>query len=160
MLSRLNDVSLSVGLPIYYRSDIDIDASVIERYPGDTEFAWLLKEAGTVIMPLRMGVPAYTCLHWVADKDGQQRYFHIKQGKIRSITQAVLERLVNEAPTGYSDDQVNQILSMRHWGTFHPPEFPAERSAWQSWLKWFRRHDHGLMIRYLERAIELNKVAA
>lgn len=159
MHELLNATSLANGLPISYRSDLTADAELILQHPEGTEFAWLLKEAGTVIMPLCCGVPPISIEFWL-DQGGKQSYFHIKGNSVTQVSAQKLKHLIHQMPTDISESGVNRILEMRHWGMFHKPTFPAERSAWGEWRNWFISHKHDLMANYLDRAIRLNQKAA
>lgn len=160
MLPLLNAISDKQDLPKHYRGDLALDANTIANYPKGTKFLWVLRENGTVLMPLNIGVDEQTVLYWLDGIGGDMRYFHIVGENIREITDKNVRELVIQLPRDFSEEGVNRILSFRHWGIFHPPQFPAVRSSWGDWLKWFRNHEIKIMARYLEGAINLHRNAA
>lgn len=160
---QMKELAIELSLPKLHAEDLDVDLCILQKYK-DHEYVWLLREAGTILLPLKIGVDYHLFEHYTPRSS---ELFHIDASgeTITSITvDRVLElgKLKPLCDTLWSTDvdqfdtQVETLLGYRHWnGPFTTPEIPTNQ--WGDWLKYFRDIDQTVMIEFMENAIDYRK---
>lgn len=143
------------GLPKYYKGDLEYDKDIIEKYDG-CSFLWVLREAGTNMIPLKKGVEPVHVTYYITDPTAL--FYVVGLSGIRQITAQELEKLAYELPlnlNAYSTaeslvEAVNAVI-----------EQGDDYGWWDKQLGWtglkaeFTRSNNQVMSEFLDKAFEL-----
>lgn len=162
---KLVEIAKSKSMPEIYCSDIEMDLGILNKFT-DKSFVWVLRDSGTTLLPLGIGVdPGYLVPY--ADQQSKSKttkifFYHIDfNGDVKLIDHKEALSLINKKPSflGASTieeiiDQTNAVLSFGKdfgiWGIFNKPKF--EIRDWKSWHKFFRSAGNQPMTEFLDEA--------
>ena len=146
-------------LPKNYQNDLKVhDLTTLNRYPEE-KFIWVLREDGTHLTPLYLGVDPV----WVEGfKSDDRKYYEVdsKRGELRCITHQEACLLINQPPLKELPEsltsltaEVERILEFNHWRLFRVNETPALNN-WSGWKDEFLTANNGLMYHFMNRVID------
>lgn len=154
------------SLPNAYHRDIASDIETLNRFQNDT--IWILRDAGTVIAPLYMGIEPVYVTYWLNGKDSKAKTFLIKKtGHIEKISFEQAEKLIHAAPAEITSFQtttqiyntVNTVLQdgidNGIWGIFDKPSSIPSVGDIYDWLEYFSHHKNAVMVDFMSKAIRI-----
>lgn len=154
------------SLPNAYHRDIASDIETLNRIENDS--IWILRDAGTVIAPLYMGVEPVYVTYWLNSADSKTKTFLIKKsGHIEKISFEQAEKLIHAAPAEISSFQtptqiyniVNTVLQNGIdngiWGIFDKPSSIPSVGDINDWLEYFSCHKNSVMVDFMTKAIRI-----
>jgi hypothetical protein len=165
-------------LPKAYTGDFGLDLDLLRAVADDcTHAVWLLRDCGTVLVPLNLGIDPVYITYWLwgnHDQTVKAYLLHLEIGLVEPITFDRAESLVNRPPahiqaTDSSEaiyQAVNDVLErgcrLRVWGVFNPPESVESIGGWQAWQAYFSNSGNRLMADFMGKAIRFtsNRAAA
>lgn len=159
---RMKDLAKSFNLPVLHPADVDDDLKILTKY-GSIQYVWMLRDAGTVLLPLSRGVDV-DYFHQYAHLSEKILLLDLAKEEIKLIDPEKAIELGNRDPLADQilssnleafENQVNTVLEYRHWGVFYPPQMNVFH--WDQWLEYFKKQTNHLMIRFIERVIAHRK---
>lgn len=169
----MKSVSDSLKLPEAFRSDLDVDKQELSRFDG-SNFVWLLRTSGTVLVPTRLGIdPAYIT-YWLWGNHGQEVvpfFVSADTGMIEKITFERAEQLIMQPPCELSSMMSNQELSeavnstlergckLKIWGMFESPSSVSTIGGWSNWQSYFANSGNRMMTDFMGKAIRYIQTA-
>lgn len=162
---RMQAVSDEIGYPRHFKSDLDVDFNLVEKYHG-SQMIWLLREHGTVMVPLKMGVDPVMITGWMEKGNTFPFLVDTSSGEVTPLSAQEAIEVVNKPPIELNREaskenlieKVNGILEKGCengiWGLFQKPIFD-EFETWSAWLAYFRSTNNAVMIDFMAKAIRL-----
>lgn len=155
----------SFRLPISHETDLDRDLQILESFPG-SQFIWLLRTSGTVLVPVGIGVDPQIVTYWLLTNHGQTVIPFLVDSEaftIEKLSFEEAERLIQQPPKRLSTFQsreeiyetVESVLTFgltkRIWGVFDSPDLPVDN--WNQWHRYFQRSGNTVMLSFIGKAI-------
>ena len=172
-ISNIKNLMLSISsqhnLPEVFRSDLDEDFNKLQKFDGH-QLIWLLRTAGTVLIPTLVGVNPVYITHWISSDHGQRIESYLIDTRTATIEQISLtkaEELISRPPYNLSILQdkkelpkiVDAIISrgcvLGLWGVFNCPSSlnAIGNGNWSDWLSYFKSSGNTLMTDFIGGAI-------
>ena len=140
-------LTVDLGLPKYYKCDIEVDLHICEKY-GNQDYVFLLRECGSLLFPLKKGLnPLYISSYF---KDETAKFFQINaDGTYNKISIATVDTLINTKPSIDGCYTIEQLIdrvqsfltdpnvTAKGFDEAHIPTLPL---YWSEWAKWFEQH--------------------
>ncbi|KJG37681.1 hypothetical protein UA32_12010 [Photobacterium angustum] len=163
MLETMTTISKVEMLPRYYKEDLDRDFDIAIKYRNN-EYIWMLREAGSLLFPLRIGAnPAYLA-NYIQSDSTAIFYFVNADGKFTKIEKCEAEIMSRQEPINFEtintskelEIKVKQILKDKNItnGPFEqsPSINNSCRVDWEKWYEWFKDNNK-LMAKVMRSAI-------
>lgn len=171
--SNIKNLMLSISnqhnLPELFRSDLDEDFDKLQKFDGH-QLIWLLRTAGTVLVPTLAGVNPVYITHWISSDHGQRIEAYLidtRTATIEEITLTKAEELILRPPCNLSilkdmtdlpaivDAVISRGCILGLWGVFNGPSSlnAIGNGNWSDWLSYFRSSGNTLMTDFIGRAI-------
>lgn len=154
-----------VGLPRFYKEDVDVDFKILEKYKN-VQYVWMLRECGSLLFPLRKGASPFH-LEFYIRNDSTCRFFIVDGfscNSFKEIKASEVSKLINQEPIDFGlisspDDliaKVGKLLTDVNVtaSVFENPAYGSEPVNWQTWLTWFTGKND-LMEKVMRRSINL-----
>ena len=140
-------LTVGLGLPKYYKCDIDVDLHICEKY-GNQDYIFLLRESGSLLFPLKKGLnPLYISSYF---KDESAKFFHINaNGTYKGLSIDTVNSFIHKKPSidgcYISEQLIDRVQSFltdpnvtaKGFNEAHIPTLPL---YWNEWAKWFEQH--------------------
>jgi len=156
---RLVEITKQLGQPTVHREvDLEQDKYLLEKYAGRS-FIWSVREAGTVMTPIGVGVDPFYVQHYV----DMATFYHIDHDhKINKVTPEEAVRLMSQQPAFLCEGQcveaqtkaVQTVLKYGdEKGIWSSSLRPDVDGFWKDWLSFFKRDDNPVMIEFMQKAM-------
>ncbi len=162
-------ISSQHNLPEVFRSDLDEDFDKLQKFDGH-QLIWLLRTAGTVLVPTLAGVNPVYITHWISSDHGQRIESYLidtRTSTIEPITLKEAEDLITRPPYNLStlkdkeelrkivDAVISRGCTLGLWGVFNSPSSlnAIGNGNWSDWLSYFSSSGNTLMKDFIGKAI-------
>lgn len=142
--------SNQIELPVNYKSDIEIDFEILNKY-GNIKYIWMLRENGSLLFPLQVGASEFH-LKYYLERDRTARFFHITSihnQLFKELKHHEVLKLIAEEPIRFSEINTREhliksvalLLSDTNVvsAAFDTPKYGSEAMYWHDWKNWFSR---------------------
>lgn len=138
-----------LNLPIVYKDDLKVDLETLTRFAdkGIKQFLWQLREGGSVLIPVGLGVnPVYVSFWHNAGYPTSPYLISIDDGKssIEPISIEKMLNIVHRKPHGQVEDIIKRGCDLNIWGLWNTPSFESFSVA--GWLDYFQYAGNKLMV--------------
>lgn len=163
----MTNLALKFGMNQTYADDLIRDYEALNSFEK-CDFVWLLRENGSIAIPIEIGVDDSYITHWLYSTPKSVKcIYHIslKEGSMRMIDFEKAEKLANLPPANFpaliSQSSIHEIVSKvlaygcekGIWGAFRSPSTPESIGSWNDWLDYFRSSGNRVMISFMANAI-------
>lgn len=149
MVETMVEISKTEMLPRYYQEDLSRDFEIAAKYNGrDVEYIWMLREAGSLLFPLRIGANPTYIENYIRSDSTAIYYFVTTEGDFQKITKSEAKLLCWEEPINFRSIKSTKELERKIHHLLNDPnvtdgpfDSPAisdhSRLAWDNWYHWF-----------------------
>lgn len=165
LADEMRAISNEINLPLYFKEDLEIDIKALDRYENIPKI-WSLREAGSVLVPLNLGVDPVYVTHYMKDSV----FFYIDSNlNINKLDSSKAKELIMKAPAILNrkmtktevfdvvDGVLNKGAKYGVWGIFKPIT-KESFSSWKEWLNHFQSSGNKVMIDFMAEAIRIQNV--
>ncbi len=166
-------ISNQQNLPEVFRSDLDLDFERLKTFDGH-QLIWLLRTAGTVLVPINVGVNPVYITHWIPSDHGQRIEAYLIDTRTSTMEPISLKKakdLISRPPHNLSilkekkelpkivDAVISRGCTLGLWGVFNSPSSlnTINNGNWSDWISYFSSSGNTLMTDFIDRAIRLSK---
>lgn len=150
------------AMPRHYRSDLDVDFSVI-RNGLSNQYVWVLRESGTQLGPVGVGYdPVWITSHTSGAYSMRSSKFYVidvAKASIKEVTGEQADALISKEPSiMLSCDTEGIVKSARSvleygienriWGLFEKPN-AVDQYTLTEWESYFNKYDNKPMIKFM-----------
>lgn len=162
IITMMESESIKQSMPMYYRSDLDIDYSVL-RNGVSNQYVWVLRESGTQLGPVGIGYdPVWITSHTSGAYSMRSSKFYVidvANVSIMEVTGAKADALISKEPSiMLSCDAEGIVKSARSvleygivnrvWGLFEQPN-AVDQYTLTEWESYFKTYDNKPMITFM-----------
>ena len=163
--NRMMDISNNLELPKLFKEDLVADMKILNRFNKQPKI-WSLRETGTVLVPVGMGVdPVY-----VSNYTYNSTFFYIDSDMsiVQIESKEALTR-INQAPIALNRSMSSQELysavdgvltegcDYGIWGVFERAK-KENFDCWSEWLTYFQNSGNKVMINFMAEALRIKNI--
>ena len=159
--TKMQQICEAKGLPKTHKSDLNIDRSILKKWcNSSTQFIWILRRSGTILVPLYKGVDPVYVSHWA---DENEQCFHVVDDKVNPIPKDIAKQFAAMPPFDVSNIhyvdhlimEMDKVLQNDHVASsgFICVELTTNRSSWSQWKNWFDETGNQMMSEFMEAAM-------
>lgn len=155
MFTQLKALSNHLEMPKFFLGDLDIDHNILRKYDG-RQFIWLVREAGTCLIPLRSGYPETTVAFYLSY--GPAYLVDPDKGLIEQLTKEKALELIKLPPLDVTlFDSAETLISkvtdcIEKWDAwlFNRPNIDS--SNWSAWVDFCESSENFVMADFVLKA--------
>lgn len=152
-------ISTESGLPVSHKDDLVTDFEILKEFGrANSDFIWILRQNGTVMVPIRRGIDPYHIKHWATYEN---ECYLITKGEVRRISHTIAHELADEEPFNpnheiFEMDLVKKVRAVLddHYvrsSVFDSVGLSSEPYTWESWQAWFKDTENKMMANWIRR---------
>ncbi|WP_298636637.1 hypothetical protein [uncultured Umboniibacter sp.] len=168
IISKMKDLSDSIGLPCHYRDDLRLDFNSIQMHGHSAQYIWLLRTAGTNLFKLGIGLDPEPIKYYV-ERSGLECHaflIDVSAGSVTPISNVTAANLASKAPVlSLTMTPLNTLLNVldygvKHqlWGLFERPNIDVCPTKLNEWQRYFLIQGNEPMLALFQQVLNHKEV--